>query len=208
MSAKWTDQQKTDYDEWAAHFETYQKWLSKKPQEHQLFNMSVRNIKRKSSVEYYRGFLESIAHIIAAIQNSLESEEAKKEVGIERLKQTFNEYCHALIGYLSDNPEKKKISTNNDDDDDEEKQVQETSLIATVNRAVPAGKPKDFYVGFRDGCEQMTRLITTVYDEKKHIDQPFNVLKTIFIIQSGFCIGLMVENWPTDRIPKYKRAPP
>ena len=203
----WSTQQKQDFDEWALHFETYQKWLTKKPQEHQLYHISINHIKKKCSVEYYRGFLEAIAHMIAVIQNSLESAEAKKEMKQIDLKRTFAEYCNVLLGYLSlqnleKKTEKKPEEELEEGENDEHKII---SLLETAERAVPTGKSIEFYQGFRDGCEQMSRLVAMLYDEKKPFQEPFNVLKTIFIIQSGYSIGLMIENWPKERIPRYQR---
>ncbi len=201
-----TKQQKEDYDEWAAHYETYQKWTMKKPQEHEMYNMSVKNIKRDCSVEYYRGFLEAIAHIIAVVQNSLETDQGKKDVD---LKKTFSEYCHVLIGSLVEKNSKHGGggNDNNNDNETDEEEEKDLSLLETAQKAIPPGKTKDFYVGFQQGCEQICRFVTTLYDEKQAIKEPFNVLKVVFIIQSGFVIGLMIENWPQHRRPSLKNKP-
>lgn len=187
MTAKdgWTEKEHEMYDEWAEHFATYQKWLQKKPEDHQLFDMSVRNIQRRANLDYFRGFIDSISHLVAVVQNSIEkcSSEEKPEA-IDTLK----EYSRILLGCV-------------------EEKIKDTSVaVVETNDALPKNKEKEFYIGYRDGFEQLVRIATKMYGDQKTFATPFTVLKSIFYIQSGFCVGLMIENWPRDKVPKCKKS--
>lgn len=209
----WTEQQHRDFDEWSEHYATYEKWLSSKPDEHQLYDMSVRNIGRRGSLAYYRGFLDAVAHLVAVVQNSLEKESADRAAALETLAddraaalETLAEYGRLVLGCASEQLVERPLD---DTDAQGAAAAAETSddapLYEVAQNALPRGKEPDFYRGFVAGYEQLNRIVARVYADRATFTEPFAVLKSIFYLQSGFCIGCMIENWPTDRVPTYRR---
>jgi len=199
----WTEQQHRDFDEWSEHYATYEKWLSSKPDRHQLYDMSVRNIGRRGSLAYYRGFLDAVAHLVAVVQNSLEKESADRAAALE----TLAEYGRLVLGCASEQLVERPLNDN--DAQGAATAAAETSddapLYEVAQNALPRGKEPDFYRGFVAGYEQLNRIVARVYADRATFTEPFAVLKSIFYLQSGFCIGCMIENWPPDRVPTYRR---
>lgn len=191
----WTEKEHVDYDEWCEHFATYQKWLTSKPQDHQLFNMSVKNIKRQGSLAYFRGYVDAIAHLVAVVQQTVEKCKTTEK---DDAKQTLAEYGRLLLGCTVE-----KIQSNHSQTISVEN-TENVQLFEIVSNVLPLDKEKEFYVGYKDGYEQMNRIVAKIYSDQKTFPKPFEVLKSIFYIQSGFCVGVMIENWPKNMIPKKK----
>lgn len=215
----WTVEQKEHYDEWAKHYETYAKWLAAEPEKHQLFNMSVRNIDRRRQVAYYRGFVDAISHVIAVVQNSFESSSpsgAQTKVRSDNAMQTFSEYCFLLLGCLATQivEAHKRLAPTQaakhnitadcrvaENFGAQSDNLESQPLYSVAYDALPSAKSFDFYIGFRDGFTQIGKIVERLYDSESTFKAPFNTLKAIFFLQSGFCIGLMIENWPRHLVP-------
>jgi|SRR6056297_3406623 len=221
----WTDSQKQQYDEWAKHYETYAKWLAGEPEKHQLYNTAVRYIGRKHTVTYYRGFVDAIGHAVAVVKNSFEGQQAV-DTGLARTcyrnaMQTFDEYCYLLMGCLAAHvcEAHKKLPPRQADQynvtadcrtaekfQSNSEELQQQPLYSLALEAVPCQKSLEFYIGFRHGFEQLRKLVVKLYADNSDFNRPFEVLKAFFYLQSGFCIGLMIENWPSESVPS--PAPP
>ena len=204
-----TEKQRAMYDEWSIHYETYEKWLASKPEEHQLFNMSVRNLKRRESLAYYRGFIDAIAHLLAVVQNSIQKVDTQD---VKDARATLAEYSRLLLGCVTEritmleHNGERNIQVDKEANDDKHDENQDEALHTVARNALPADKTLDFYVGFRDGYQQLHRIVVHLYGEEKQFDEPFNVLQSVFYIQSGFVLGLMIENWPVEGVPSVQKT--
>lgn len=175
----WTKQQKLDYAVWAEHYQSYEKWLSKNPKKHSLYNMAVRAIEPSEDVDYYNGFIDAITHVLAIVQNTKD-------------EKMIDDYACALLQAIAE----KQTGERNICRD--EKVVDDLGTIAL--EAIPSDKSATFYRGFRAGAEKHFKLAAGLRDQAAHLN-PMSILSSVLYIQSGFCIGLMLQNWPREKRP-------
>lgn len=210
---KWTEQQKRDFAEWAAHYETYSKWLEKKPRENPFYERAVRCIAKRKTIEYYRGFVEGISRCLSVFLDYFIDESKDRQLveiafknfcALVRLSalQTVLQLCES--GSPISGPMLETLRAEAAEQE-ESCDVADTEMAQCASECVPADKQLDFYLGFNDGFRQMAKFAIALVGSNIQAKLSTNqILQTVYAIQAGHCVELMIHNWPKHKVPCFK----